>query len=230
MIRNELLKREKEVLRMLRLFLEQNLNFVVVGGYAIATYKKRFSVDLDLVIKKEDENKFIMILKNNNYLLGYEKEIETVYGKEFKRFTKKIKGLSVDMDLLINGLVSRMTDAFWSFDYIKKYSEKKKLDSLRFLIPERELLIAMKFHSGRLADIRDIVALMPCDVKGLKKHIFVGNTKNLNENIKKAENVLGKQQFEDSFKGVFGYHVYKQEDVEKAKILIKNLLKISKNY
>ena len=48
-----LLEREQEVMRMISLFLDKNLNFIVVGGYAISTYKKRFSIDLDLVVKEE---------------------------------------------------------------------------------------------------------------------------------------------------------------------------------
>ena len=43
--RRGLLGREQEVMRMLNLLLDQKLDFIVVGGYAISTYKKRFSID-----------------------------------------------------------------------------------------------------------------------------------------------------------------------------------------
>jgi hypothetical protein len=45
-----LLEREKEVLRLIRLFTENNFKFIVIEGYAVSTYKKRFSIDLDIVI------------------------------------------------------------------------------------------------------------------------------------------------------------------------------------
>src|SRR3989344_987420 len=109
--RTGLLEREQEVMRMLSLFLDKGLDFIVVGGYAISTYKKRFSIDLDLVVKEDELEKFEKILEKEGYFVHYEKEIALVYGEKFKRFMKKIKSLPVDVDLLINGLVSRTTDA-----------------------------------------------------------------------------------------------------------------------
>lgn len=158
-----LLEREREVMKILNLFLEKKLDFVVVGGYAISTYKKRFSIDLDVVVKEEDFEKFEKTLEKEGYALHYEKEIVLIYGENFKRFMKKMENLPVDIDLFINGLVSRTTGATWGSDYINRNSIKRKLNNSEFLTPEKELLIAMKFHSGRLSDIRDIVALMPCD-------------------------------------------------------------------
>src|SRR3989338_10559946 len=150
-----LLEREKEILRLIELFKENSLRFIVVGGYAVSTYKKRFSIDLDVVILGEDFLKFEKLLFNERYSISYEKEIALLYGENFKRFMKKMNNLPVDIDLLINGLVSRTTDATWGFDYIKRNSVKRKLNNSEFLTPEKELLIAMKFHSGRLSDIRD---------------------------------------------------------------------------
>ncbi len=220
-----LLEREQEVMKMLNLFLDRNLDFVVVGGYAISTYKKRFSIDLDIVVKEENFKEFERILEKEGYILHYEKDITLLYGENFKRFTKKMKNLPVDVDFLINGLVSRTTDATWGHDYIKKHSTKRKLNNSKFLTPEKELLIAMKFHSGRLSDIRDIVALMPCNLEKLKKHLQKGNINKLKESIKKQSDFLNKPQFDDSFKGVFGPFSYNEKDVQAAKELIKELLK-----
>lgn len=52
--REGLLERKKEIIRILNMLLEEKLDFIIVGGYAISTYKKRFSVDLDLVIQESD--------------------------------------------------------------------------------------------------------------------------------------------------------------------------------
>ena len=134
-----LLEREKEVIRLIGLFIENRFKFIVVGGYAISTYKKRFSIDLDVVIKESDISKFEELLLEEGYSTCYEKEITLLYGENFKRLRKKMNNLPVDVDLLINGLVSRTTDATWSFENIEKNSQKRRLDNLEFLTPVREL-------------------------------------------------------------------------------------------
>jgi hypothetical protein len=221
-----LLGREQEVIKILNLFLDKKLDFVVVGGYAISTYKKRFSIDLDIVVKEEDIEKFEKILEKDGYVLHYEKEIALLYGENFKRFRKSMKNLPVDVDLLINGLVCRATDATWGLDYIKRHSVKRKLSNSEFLTPEKELLIAMKLHSGRLSDIRDVVALMPCDFEKLKKHLQKGDVEKLKESIKKQFDFLNKPQFDDSFKGIFGPYSFNEKDVLAAKELIRDISKI----
>jgi len=224
--KEKLLEREREIIRLLNFLIDKKLDFIVVGGYAIATYKKRFSVDLDIVIKDRDLSKFEVLCKKEKYAESYNKEISLLYGEKFKRFAKKISGLEVSIDLMINGLASRSTDTSWSFEYIKKDSVESKLDNLKFRTPERELLIAMKFHSGRLSDIRDIVALMPCNEEKLKTHLLKGDLKKLKESIERQKAFLEKSQFDDSFKGIFGISHYKEEDVKAAKELIEKLLKL----
>jgi len=220
-----LLEREQEVMRILSLFLDKGLDFIVVGGYAISTYKKRFSIDLDVVVKEEELKEFEKLLEKEVYFLHYEKEIALMYGENFKRFMKKMNNLPVDIDLLINGLVSRTTDATWGLDYIKRHSVKRKLNNSEFLTPEKELLIAMKFHSGRLSDTRDIVALMPCDKEKLKQHLLNGDIKKLKQSMKKQSSFLNKPQFDDGFKGIFGPFSFNEKDVQEAKKLIKEFIK-----
>ncbi|MBS3150757.1 hypothetical protein J4443_00030 [Candidatus Woesearchaeota archaeon] len=223
--KENLLEREKEIIRLLGLLLDKSLDFIVVGGYAIATYKKRFSVDLDLVVQEKDLPKFEELCKKEKYAESYNKEISLLYGEKFKRYAKKIKGLEINIDFLINGLVSRSTDASWSFEYIKKNSTKVGLDSLKFLTPEKELLIAMKLHSGRLSDIRDIVALMPCNEVRLKIHLLKGNLGKLKDGIKRQKAFLENPQFDDSFKGIFGVRSYNKNNINIAKKSIQKILK-----
>jgi len=220
-----LLDREKEVIRLIELFKDNNLKFIVIGGYAVSTYKKRFSVDLDVIIKEEDLIKFEELLQKEGFSLSYEKEIALLYGENFKRFRKKMNNLPVDVDLLINGLASRTTDATWSFENIDKNSQKRKLDSLEFLTPVRELLVSMKMHSGRLSDARDIITLMPCDKDKLKEVLLRGNLSNLKASIKKQSLFIEKTQFDDSFKGIFGIQAYNPKEIEAAKKLFSDLLK-----
>ena len=145
-----LLEREKEVLRLIEMFNMETIRFIVIGGYAVSTYKKRFSIDLDIVIQESDLLKIEGLLSREGYIFGYKKEISLLYGENFKRFTKKMNNLPVDVDLLINGLVSRTTDSTWSFSKIDENSIKRNLDTLDFLTPIRELLICQELFFRKL--------------------------------------------------------------------------------
>lgn len=219
-----LLEREQEIMRIINVFLDNELEFVVVGGYAVSTYKKRFSIDLDIVISEKELKKFEDMLEKEEYILNYEKKIELIYGENFKRFRKIMKQFPVDIDLLINGLASRTTDAVWGQDYIKEHSIKRKIENTEFFIPEKELLIAMKFHSGRLSDIRDVVALMPCNFELAKKHLKRGNIDKLKKSMQGQLNFLNKHQFIDSFNGIFGPYSFNEKNLEITKRFIEDFL------
>ncbi len=223
-----LLFREREILRIISRFLEAKLKFIVVGGYAVATSRHRFSIDLDIVIAERECKVFEDLLTRSGYSLTYSKELALVYGEKFKRFGKRIEGFPVNVDLLINGLVSRTTDASWGFEYIKKESGKSSLNGAEFFVPSRELLIAMKIHSGRFSDIRDIAALIEgSDFEAIKNHAVRGNKAKLKKILSRGIEFLDSSSFPDSFKGVFGARVYKKELVQRAKndmIKLKKLL------
>ena len=222
--REGLLAREEEITRILRILLAQKLNFVVIGGYAIATFRHRFSVDLDLTMNKKVSKEVGAVLEKEDFSEAYAKEIELLYGEEFKRFSKLVTGLKIYVDLFVGGVASRTTDAAWSFDYILHRSRKRSLAGISFFVPEPELLAAMKIHSGRIADVRDFVALVEkCNFEKLKKHMLRGNLHKLKETLRREIKVLEKPQFDDSFKGIFGTHVYKRELVEKAKKVLEKL-------
>lgn len=57
-------KRENEILRVIRSFADGNLEFVVVGGYAVSSLgRHRFSIDLDMVVDEKDLETFTRILE-----------------------------------------------------------------------------------------------------------------------------------------------------------------------
>ncbi len=222
----DMLLREKEIVRMISQFSEARLKFIVVGGYAVATYKHRFSVDLDVIVLERDIKKFEMLLRKNDYSLAYLKNLSLFYGEKFKRFEKKITGFPVDVDLLINVLLSRTTNASWSFDYVLKHSEKSTFGSVDFIRPSRELLIAMKLHSGRFSDVRDVVAMIEnSDLNAVKKHALRGDKSKLNVVLKKGTDFLNSKNFPDSFKGIFGAASYKEEAIKKSRELFSKMIK-----
>lgn len=222
----DILSRENEIIRLIRHFSASKLDFIVVGGYAVSVHKKRFSVDLDIVIKEYDAGKFESLLEKEGYSHGYSKEISTVYGEKFKRLEKKIGSLSVSVDLLINGVVARLTNGSWSHELLLENSTKSVLQGAEFLVPIKELLIAMKMHSGRFSDVRDIAALYEnTDQSIILKYAKRGNIKKLKDALQKELRFMESPNFKDSFKGVFGFHVYNEQALESAIKGLRAMLK-----
>jgi len=59
-------------------------------------------------------------------------------------------------------------------------------------------------HSGRLTDFRDIAALAKgTNLNLIKKFLFIGDIKKVNENLINLNNIVKHKNFIDSFKGVF---------------------------
>jgi hypothetical protein len=208
----QLIKKENEIFDILQRFIDKELNFIIVGGYAVSAFKHRFSVDADIVVKSEDLSKFEQILKKADFKKTITKELENVYSSRFMRYEKD----QASVDILIDALASRTTNASFSFDIIHTNSIKKKIIGIEkevfARIPIKELLITMKIHSGRLTDFRDIAALAKDSKLDLiKKFLFIGDLKTIHENLHKLNQVVNDKKFIDSFKGVF---VEKKFDID----------------
>ena len=200
----QLIKKENEIFGILQKFIDKDLNFIIIGGYAVSAFKHRFSVDADIVIKSEDLPKFEDILRKTGFKKTITKELENVYSSKFIRYEKD----QASVDILIDALASRTTDASFSFNLLFDNSIKKKITGIEkdifARIPVKELLIVMKIHSGRLTDFRDIAALAKdSDLSLIRKFLFIGDLKVINENLHKLNQIVNDKNFVDSFKGVF---------------------------
>lgn len=222
----QFIKRENDIFDILQIFLDNKLDFILVGGYAISAFKHRFSVDADIIIKSNDLEKFENLLKQHNFSKVISKEFKDIYSCEFIRYQKK-EELTVSIDLLINGIRMRQTGFVISFDKIKDNSIKKKIKGLEkeiiAKIPTKELLIAIKLHAGRLTDFRDIVAISKdINIDKIKEFLEVENKTILKKHIYQLIDLLNKKEFIDSFKGVFIEKKYdiNIEDLKKFKDLL----------
>lgn len=201
------IERENTIFEVLQDFIDKNLDFVLIGGYAISSFKHRFSVDADIVIKKEDLEKFADLLKQKNFKKTISKELDNLYSTEFIRYERK-EELAVSFDFLIGGMGIRQTNSSMSFDTIYKDSSKRMVKGIekevKVRIPSKELLIALKLQAGRLTDFRDIVALSK-DINIDKIRIFLKNVDKgtLEQHISHLLSLIDKKEFMDSFKGVF---------------------------
>ncbi len=210
--------RENQIFEILQAFKDHDLQFIVVGGYAVSAYQHRFSVDADLVIREEDLHDFQDVLENHGFEAVEDRELD-VYGGRYIAYEKDLE-LPVTIDLLVNSLQCRQTNATWNYQYFQKHSENKNIDgterSIRVAIPERELLMAVKLHSGRLTDARDIVALADqFDTEKLDQHIDRGNPDKLNQVLTNIQETITDPNFQDSFKGVFQQGTLPEENIKK---------------
>ena len=135
------------------------------------------------------------------------KELDHRYASEFIRYEAAEKP-SASIDLLIGGLGSRTTKASFSFEQLQSHAQKRTIigteKEVIALVPDREVLIALKIHSGRLTDFRDIVALCKnIDLKIVQEFMAVGEPEVIRQNIQKLMALLDQKGFIDSFKGVF---------------------------
>ncbi len=219
----EFVKREKEILNALKRLIEERLDLIVVGGYAVSGLAKhRFSVDCDMVVPKRELAKLEEILKKEGFKQHIRKTgFDEMYGGEFISYKKDISKLPVTIDLLVGSLVCRATNASWSFDYIKENSTEATVTgietSANCRIPEKELLIAFKIHSARKTDIRDIIMLREnADCEKILKHIQKGKKEALREQIQKIIKALEDPKLVDSLKGVFVLTTDVKKQIESA--------------
>jgi hypothetical protein len=225
-------ERENEIIKTVRNLVETELEFVVVGGYAasaLATH--RFSVDCDIVIPKERLGTIQDALKQQ----GFEKHMERsgfdeTYGGEFWSYKKDVAGFPVTFDILVGSLVCRATGASWSYGYINRHSVEANVSGLEASvscrIPQKELLISFKIHSGRRADVRDIVMLMEnADVEKVLGHLGRGNTEALRGQIRKITAALEDENLVNSLKGVFTLTAEVKKQIESTQKAIATILK-----
>jgi hypothetical protein len=226
------IERENEIIKTIKSLLEAGLEFIVVGGYAAsALARHRFSVDCDIVISKESLGNIQDFLKQEGFKKHVERSgFDRAYGGEFLSYTKETTEFPVTVDILVGSLVCRATGASWSFDYINKHSIEAKISGLEASvscrIPQKELLIAFKIHSGRRADVRDVVMLREnADLEKVLNHLDRGNVEALTGQIKKIIAALEDKNLVDSLKGVFALTVDVKKQIESTRKDVDAILK-----
>jgi hypothetical protein len=228
----EFVKRENEILSTLNKLVEEELDFVVVGGYAVSGLgKHRFSVDCDVVISKSELCETEELLQRCGFERNVEKTgFDETYAGEFLSYKKKVGALPVTFDLLVASLVCRTTNAAWSFDYIKKYSAQATIAGIETVascrIPEKELMIAFKIHSARKTDVRDIIKMIEnANLDKVLNHLKRGKTELLKTHVSNIMEMLNDVKLIDSLKGVFRLTVDVKKQIEDTQKNIESLWK-----
>lgn len=204
-------EREKLCIELMR---KLPRRFILIGGYATSAFEfPRFSVDLDLVVKQEDLKEFETVLQREGFKLVQETgEFSEVYKGRFIRFEKKVNTLPVRVDLLVDMVQSRQTNVAYSFDYLWKNSEVRRVvgsgvkENAEARVARREMLVALKTNSMRKADQRDIILLCNgvLDISLVLKHLERAPRDRILGHIDIVLETLGHPRSKASIKGVFG--------------------------
>lgn len=198
--------REKECFTFLKLISKEK-QYVIIGGYAVTSFGfSRFSVDLDITIPESELPFLKKALSDNDFVFTKGKD-DLLYSGKFERYEKGL----VSIDLLINGVSSRQTGYLYPFQYLFKNSQIREtsgwdpLNKVKVRIAKKEMLIALKIHSMRMTDKRDIIMLC-YEIPNIR--IIINYLKNspkekIIEHVNELLVNLNEKNLRDSIKGVY---------------------------
>lgn len=173
----------------------------------MSAFQTRFTTDIDTVIPDTALDDYDTLLRDLGYEKQFEQDVSNEYNGRMVQYTKDVGANAVKFEALVDAMGCRQTDAEWSYRYLHEHSTIESLDVAEDLdgrIPEPALLFAMKLHSGRKADTRDLVVIsLRADFDRIERHVHRGDPEKLDKQIEMVLNRLEEDGFEDSFKGVF---------------------------
>ncbi|MFC7078259.1 hypothetical protein [Haloarcula halophila] len=200
-------ERQSELVDTHRAVRDAELLYVLVGGWAVSAFQTRFTTDIDTVIPDTALDEYDSLLRDLGYEKQFEKDISNEYDGRMVQYTKQVGDNEVKFEALVDAMGCRQTDAEWSYRYLHEHSTVESLEVAEDLdgrIPEPALLFAMKLHSGRKADTRDLVVISTrAEFDRIERHVHRGDPKKLDGQIEIVLDRLQQDGFKDSFKGVF---------------------------
>lgn len=85
--------RSEALIQVLQELEEADLEFVLVGGYAISQFETRFSTDLDLVIAPDDYDEVVAFLEARGFERTGDREVpteQTIYDREIDQVKSNV--------------------------------------------------------------------------------------------------------------------------------------------
>ena len=200
-------ERQSELVDTHRAIEKAELPYVFVGGWAVSAFQSRFTTDIDAVVPATSLDNYASLLEDRGYEKTFEKDVSKRYQGRIIQYAKPVGEHEVTFEALVDAIRCRQTDAEWSYRYLYEHSTTESIavaEDLEGRIPEPALLCAMKLHSGRKADTRDLVVISThAEFDRIEGHLHRGEAEKLDGQIEAVLERLQQDGFEDAFKGVF---------------------------
>lgn len=202
--------RSQALIDLLEALNANELEYVLVGGYAVSAFNTRFSTDLDIVATSDDEDEFVAFLEAHGFerIASHEKAWSQTNG--VVEFEKRLAPRQpIGFDLLVDGLGCRQTQAQWSFDYLQRHSDERVVSgaTARTTAPvvDGALLVAARLHSARETDLRDVLAVAEAiDLEAVTPHLVRGDDQALRAQLERGLEILESEALEHGFRSDFG--------------------------
>lgn len=203
-------ERSQALIDLLEALNENELEYVLVGGYAVSAFNTRFSTDLDIVAAPDDKDEFVAFLEAHGFerIASHEKDWSRTI--EVVEYEKRLAPRQpIGFDLLVNGLGCRQTEAQWSFDYLLRHSDERDVSGARTRttapVVDGSLLVAAKLHSGRETDLRDVLAVAETiDLDAVTPHLMRGDEQALRSQLERGLEILESEELRHGFRSDFG--------------------------
>lgn len=202
---------------------ERDLEYVLVGGYAVSAFNTRFSTDLDIVVAPQRKDAFVEFLGARGFEETDSHAKEWFYDTEVIEYEKRLAPQQpIGFDLLVNGLGCRQTEAQWSFDYLCDHSSERTIRGGTTMTTARTIngsvLVAAKLHSGRETDIRDVLAVAEeIDLETVTPHVHRGDAEALRAQLERGLEILDRDELAHGFRSDFGASTVSRETVERLR-------------
>jgi len=216
-------ERSEALIEVLEDLQESDIEFVLVGGYAVSQFETRFSTDLDLVIAPDEYDDVVAFLEAHHFERQDALEVppeETIYDREIELFERSEDLVHpVGVDVLVNGLGCRQTDAEWSFAYLRDHSTERMISggskSTTARTADGEILVAAKLHSARPTDLADVLAAVPeIDLDVVETHLHRGDPDALQAQLEDAREFIAEGGLDHRFKSLFGQSAASTDDID----------------
>ena len=204
----------------------------MIGGYAVDAYSPlpRYSADCDLVIPKSDFEDLSEIFLQNGFKEKARIYLDELGGLESWKFRKLVKSEPISIELLLDGVKCRQTEAIWIWEEINASASERRVvgvsGSVLSNIASKELLLTMKLHSGRDADLRDATTIIDSiDWTKVEEFSSRGNMKKVIDQLTMDIVKIERPGFEQELKAYFSSKVQEDKRLRRASANIAKLRK-----